>query len=590
MNFSSLSHVKPPPISREEFARFFQKCTPPIGWSEKIGASLSAGSTAAVATSGGADSTCLLFLIRRYIQDTLRESPESDPSSIVSMTVDHGFQASSEATAKHCADHAKSLGIEHFTLPVPWSQPPFPDRPQTGEAFEEIGRNVRYHLLFNAMQTARADILALGHHGDDQVETSLMRLAKGTTEIGAGGMRRTRRWGMGSYGADVFGWTGVEGMSRWMVRPLLEVSKDRILATCDENKLEYITDHTNFQPEVTLRNAIRKMVQEKSFDPQIVGTDLPPHIADGLNQIRSGMSALQSVDMDPSAGLEELRASVTVLSEQVQDMDELVDTSLNRCHLPSPTGTYLVSYRGLSTIRDPLVQRGLILRIMRYVSFHGWGTVRADANRRKASIDRIIKPLWTPDPFKARISPFVAGGGVLWSPVKVGGRSLKIPQGPTELLPGEIVGWLASRQPPLSAARMQQQGMTNPLRMDITDLLREKLLTRKQHPGQVLKVLWDCRFFLHIEIDKIPLTLVHGIMNDGDSILVRPNTRWYWPALYHYQAKRDTSTVLHSTLSMTTERMIKLDRDIMESWPFVRIDEVTAEWVRTEWIRSLSAL
>ena len=78
-------------------------------------------------------------------------------------------------------------------------------------------------------------------------------------------------------GTGSLGWAGYEGMDRWIIRPLLEFGKvsrtagrdvylcnlmdqDRILATCYENGLEYVEDPTNFQPELTLRNALRYML------------------------------------------------------------------------------------------------------------------------------------------------------------------------------------------------------------------------------------------------------------------------------------------------------------------------------------------
>jgi tRNA(Ile)-lysidine synthase TilS/MesJ len=128
--------------------------------------------------------------------------------------------------AKQCSKNASSLKVEHLTVPIPWSEPPFPPRPADDSAFEGIAREARFHVLFNAMTRMDAKTLAFGHHADDQVETSLMRLSKRTTEIGAGGMRPCRRWGMGlKTGKDKLGWAGHEGMHRWIVRPLLEVSK-----------------------------------------------------------------------------------------------------------------------------------------------------------------------------------------------------------------------------------------------------------------------------------------------------------------------------------------------------------------------------
>jgi tRNA(Ile)-lysidine synthase TilS/MesJ len=148
------------------------------------------------------------------------------PTSVVSLTVNHGLQASSSSMADQCSKNASSLKVEHFSIPIPWSEPPFPPEPSP-TAFEGIAREARFHVLFDAITRMGAKTLAFGHHADDQVETSLMRLAKGTTEIGAGGMRPCRRWGMG-LGRSIeykLGWAGYEGMHRWIVRPLLEVSK-----------------------------------------------------------------------------------------------------------------------------------------------------------------------------------------------------------------------------------------------------------------------------------------------------------------------------------------------------------------------------
>ena len=84
----------------------------------------------------------------------------------------------------------------------------------------------RYQLMFDAMVRRDVHVLATGHHADDQVETVLMRLGAGSSILGLGGMRPLRRFGMAlGKGENGFGWFGHEGLNRWIVRPLLEVSK-----------------------------------------------------------------------------------------------------------------------------------------------------------------------------------------------------------------------------------------------------------------------------------------------------------------------------------------------------------------------------
>jgi tRNA(Ile)-lysidine synthase len=124
--------------------------------------------------------------------------------------------------AQRCADTASKLGITHVTTSIPWSSPPFPSSPASGGTLELTAREARYHLLRAELHNAGAEAIAFGHHADDQVETVLMRLGRG----GSGGMRHVRRWGMGfGDGPGALGWAGVDGMSRWIIRPLLSVGK-----------------------------------------------------------------------------------------------------------------------------------------------------------------------------------------------------------------------------------------------------------------------------------------------------------------------------------------------------------------------------
>lgn len=173
----------------------------------------------AVANSGGPDSTCLLFLIQRFLAD----SPSA--FGISSITVDHALQPSSPAMAQRAAATAASLRVPHTTSRIPWGTHPFPPLPDPSRPFESIARTARYHFFWKHMQKDDAGALVLGHHCDDQVETALMRLGRKSSELGGRGMLACRRWGMGQ--ANDLEWVGYDGMSKWIVRPLLEVSKAR---------------------------------------------------------------------------------------------------------------------------------------------------------------------------------------------------------------------------------------------------------------------------------------------------------------------------------------------------------------------------
>ncbi|KAM6500318.1 PP-loop family domain containing protein [Amanita muscaria] len=581
-------------ISKDEFKHWFQKCTPSNGWSKVL----------AVANSGGPDSTCLLFLLHRYLSGNVLPNL---PQRIVSVTVDHDLQPSSVSMADSCAKFARLLpGVEHITTKIPWSNPPFPRRPVPGvEAIENTARLARYEMLFRSMREVRpeaASVIAFGHHADDQVETALMRFGRGTTELGGAGMRSCRRWGMGHQtlkdGEDTLGWNGMEGMDKWIVRPLLDVSKDRILATCEENNLEYVTDQSNFQPHITIRNAIRKLLTKGSRldDSRVVSPEpLPNNIKEQLSNINTAISSLESVSVDLDSGAERLRSAVKHLTLQVQDIDCQVDSHLKRCMIPSPTGTFLMSSRNLASIQGDLLRTALILRVMRYVSFYPWGSLRADGNRRKKMREQIIDKLWTLNPFQAGIGMFVAGGGVLWTPVLVRGNNLKTPERLVRSGFGqdEVIGWLASRQPPLNKRKMEERNMRNPLRVDVTENLKQVLDKARETP--FVDILWDCRFLVRFDLSKMPLNIRTELANsrsNQSSTLIVSNTRWYWPEIVLQQEKEQT--VLHSDIKENKRipPFLGPEDDVYPRRAYWRRYDapVVSDWIHVEWIRPLTAI
>ncbi|KAL0946570.1 hypothetical protein HGRIS_012773 [Hohenbuehelia grisea] len=489
---------------------------------------------------------------------------------------------------------ARSLNVPHLTMRIPWGEPPFPPLPVGDEPIENIARAARYRVKFDAMTQCSASALAMGHHADDQVETSLMRIAKGTTESGAGGMRRCRRWGMGVGRAGELGWSGHEGLRRWIIRPLLPLSKDRILATCEAHGLDYVTDQTNFQPELTLRNSIRHLLKNpspSSEDLQDLAKKMPPHIAEGLRALQTRSSAIKSVSMDISEGSELLRASVEVLSRQVDDTDQQVDRHLRRARIPSPVGTFMLSTASLQTITDSAIRTRMALRITRYASFHPWGSLRADGNRRSASFSRIIANLWHPEPWN--VGSFVAGGGVIWIPAVSRDGRVRLLQGPTpvSLHAGDTCGWVTARQPPLHRDKMRALGIENPLRINIT----QHILSALRSERETLEVLYDCRFLVTLDLQKMPDDLRESLLdNPHATVRIEPNLRWCWPKII-WDDGRAAVTTLSSEVIDEENALRPWDahnEDISEwqkSWN--RIDDtVQADWICMQWIRPLDAL
>ncbi|KAF9469291.1 PP-loop family-domain-containing protein [Collybia nuda] len=577
------------PISKDEFSRMLEKCNPPPGWSGSIG----------VANSGGPDSTCLLFLLNRYLANRASEQAPhySAPQKVLSLTIDHDLQPSSAAMAEHCSKFALSIGVDHITQKINWSEPPYPPRPSPGDTFEKVARDARYHALFESVTREDIGLLAFGHHADDQVETSLMRLGRGSKEIGAGGMRSCRRWGMGIGREGSLGWTGYEGMKRWIIRPLLDISKDRIFATCEDNNLNYITDSTNFQPHITLRNALRHTLANNKNILQPGHEAMPPDIAQKLNDIETAVAALDSVSISLRSKPEELRSAVSQLTSNVVDIDRQVDANLKRCTLPSPPGTHLVSIAGLSRVHDETIRHAMILRIMRCVSFHPWGSLRADGDRRQRRIAQIAENLWVPNPFAKKIRMFVAGGGVLWTPVTVKDGRIRTPD---RIFAGGVAedgryAWLASRQPPLHRSKMEALGETSTLEINITSHLVRALRGWKAGAPSTIEILYDCRFIITFDLNKMPKGLAQGIEtpNTKEKILILSNTRWYWPQVVREWFS--LKTVLHSeidhkpvnTFLSAVQKNIEFDHTV--AWK-LRENPISAEWINIKWIRPLDAI
>ncbi|MBX3491702.1 MAG: tRNA lysidine(34) synthetase TilS, partial [Parvibaculum sp.] len=119
----------------------------------------------AVAFSGGPDSLALLILAAAWA----RGQPGV---RLVALTVDHGLRAGSTAEAMTAARLAAMLGVPHRILT--WEEP------KTGSGIQAAAREARYRLLAAACREAGAGDLLVAHHLEDQAETFLLRLRRGS--------------------------------------------------------------------------------------------------------------------------------------------------------------------------------------------------------------------------------------------------------------------------------------------------------------------------------------------------------------------------------------------------------------------------
>jgi tRNA(Ile)-lysidine synthase len=173
-----------------------------------------------LAVSGGPDSIALMWLAARW-RRTLARGPR-----LVAVTVDHGLRAEAKAEARDVKRLARALDLPHRTMR--WTGA----KPKTG--LPAAARAARYRLLAQAARASGATHILTAHTRDDQAETLLMRLLRGSGIAGLAAMaRQSERDGV------------------LLARPFLHVSKSQLIATLKKAKLGFADDPTNRDPSFT---------------------------------------------------------------------------------------------------------------------------------------------------------------------------------------------------------------------------------------------------------------------------------------------------------------------------------------------------
>lgn len=196
-----------------------------------------------VALSGGADSRLLLELSVRALLE--REPEAAVGKRLLAAHLHHGIRGKEadedEAFCRRlCEASGIPLIVEHADIPALAAN--------AGESLETVARRARYEFFLRVMQDRSIPVLLTAHHADDNLETMLDRLLRGSGTRGMGGIPPARAIGAARDGSELT-----------VVRPLLEWTKREIFDECARLGLDYVTDSTNRETAYT-RNRLRHTI------------------------------------------------------------------------------------------------------------------------------------------------------------------------------------------------------------------------------------------------------------------------------------------------------------------------------------------
>lgn len=177
-----------------------------------------------IAYSGGLDSHVLLHACVTHLEGKKK---------ITAVYVNHGLQAVAAQWEAHCQGIAQAYQIDFIGVSVD-------AQPRLGESPEEAARNARYAALKSLVK--KNDLLLLAQHREDQMETVLLQLFRGSGLRGLAAMPAGKAFGQG-----------------YLIRPLLDTTKAAITAYAKQHALQWVEDPTNQQTDYD-RNYLRLTV------------------------------------------------------------------------------------------------------------------------------------------------------------------------------------------------------------------------------------------------------------------------------------------------------------------------------------------
>jgi len=263
---------------------------------------LRAGDTVLVAVSGGSDSVFLLQALY-HLKSKLKLK------KLIICNLDHGLRGrESREDSSFVKRIAEDMDLAFFHKRIDLSK-----RKSKDLSTEEIAREERYRFFNDAAKASKANVIATGHTLDDQAETIIMRLIKGSSLKGMVGISPVRR----------------EGETK-VVRPLFELEKKEIEKYLDERGAAYRIDSTNVEP-VYFRNIVRQEIIPflEKYNPRLkrVLFSLAEHLREDFEFIREAKDGLKFKvqGLKGSAGSLEIKLKDLVIQPRALQKEILRD-------------------------------------------------------------------------------------------------------------------------------------------------------------------------------------------------------------------------------------------------------------------------
>jgi tRNA(Ile)-lysidine synthase len=205
-----------------------------------------------IAVSGGPDSLALLLL-----------AAAARPGRVEAATVDHALRDGSHEEAAMVAGVCASLDVPHVVLTAKWHEKP-------ATAIQERARDERYRLLGDWAALRQLDAIATAHHLDDQAETVIMRLARGSGVRGLAGMRPVAE---------------VPGSNVALLRPLLNWRRAELEQICADAGVQPVSDPSNEDEQFERVRIRRALAEAKWLKPETLASSAS-HLAAADNALR----------------------------------------------------------------------------------------------------------------------------------------------------------------------------------------------------------------------------------------------------------------------------------------------------------------